>query len=127
MCSSSLVLVFLIIHFLIVFFFIFSVFFLSAEATPKSLMKAMEIPGLTLYHLKSHLQVIMFSRIFDSMISVFSFRFFCVFSSGRSNLNDFILNFLQKYRLGKSLKFDDNRLEGLSFFIITLILFYENI
>ncbi|KAF3525007.1 hypothetical protein F2Q69_00051201 [Brassica cretica] len=45
------------------------------KATPKGLMKAMEIPGLTLYHLKSH---------------------------------------LQKYRLGKSLKFDDNNLEDSS-------------
>ncbi|CAG7904188.1 unnamed protein product [Brassica rapa] len=43
------------------------------KATPKGLMKAMEIPGLTLYHLKSH---------------------------------------LQKYRLGKSMKFDDNNLEA---------------
>lgn len=28
-----------------------------AEATPKTIMRLMGIPGLTLYHLKSHLQV----------------------------------------------------------------------
>ena len=37
---------------------------------------------------------------------------------------------LQKYRLGKSMKFDDNNLEGLRFlfsFIITMIKFLENL
>lgn len=29
-----------------------------AEATPKTIMRLMGIPGLTLYHLKSHLQVL---------------------------------------------------------------------
>lgn len=29
----------------------------TAEATPKTIMRVMGIPGLTLYHLKSHLQV----------------------------------------------------------------------
>ena len=35
----------------------FSHYVYVAEATPKSLMRVMGIPGLTLYHLKSHLQV----------------------------------------------------------------------
>lgn len=34
----------------------FTLWHLVAEATPKSLMRVMGIPGLTLYHLKSHLQ-----------------------------------------------------------------------
>lgn len=31
---------------------------LLAEATPKAIMKIMAVRGLTLYHLKSHLQVL---------------------------------------------------------------------
>jgi len=30
---------------------------LSAEATPKAIMRTMNVKGLTLFHLKSHLQV----------------------------------------------------------------------
>lgn len=30
---------------------------INAEATPKTIMRLMGVPGLTLYHLKSHLQV----------------------------------------------------------------------
>lgn len=36
--------------------FSFVYLYIWAEATPKSLMRVMGIPGLTLYHLKSHLQ-----------------------------------------------------------------------
>jgi len=35
-----------------------------AEATPKTVMKLMGIPGLTLYHLKSHLQVKVLVKFF---------------------------------------------------------------
>lgn len=38
-------------------------FLLWTEATPKSLMRAMGIAGLTLYHLKSHLQAIFMLQI----------------------------------------------------------------
>ncbi|CAI0447994.1 unnamed protein product [Linum tenue] len=39
------------------------------KATPKSLMRVMAIPGLTLYHLKSHLQA--FALIsFDSIANI---------------------------------------------------------
>jgi len=39
------------------FLMYFSYYAYVAEATPKRLMRVMEIPGLTLEHLKSHLQV----------------------------------------------------------------------
>lgn len=37
--------------------FIFFSFIVLAEATPKTIMRTMAVKGLTLYHLKSHLQV----------------------------------------------------------------------
>ncbi|XP_034906731.1 myb family transcription factor PHL8 [Populus alba] len=39
------------------------------RATPKSLMRVMEIPGLTLYHLKSHLQKYRLGKSQQSLIS----------------------------------------------------------
>jgi SHAQKYF class myb-like DNA-binding protein len=37
--------------------FLMRVCVLATEATPKTIMRVMGVKGLTLYHLKSHLQV----------------------------------------------------------------------
>lgn len=50
-----------------------------AEATPKSIMRVMEIPGLTLYHLKSHLQVFLFSNDIIIFWLFFIFKLLCFF------------------------------------------------
>lgn len=44
----------------------------NVEATPKSLMRVMNIHGLTLYHLKSHLQVLMLLRLFKNVVTLLS-------------------------------------------------------
>lgn len=50
---------------------------LIAEATPKTIMRAMGVKGLTLFHLKSHLQVhllIKFSNYYLGLFFLHKFR-----------------------------------------------------
>lgn len=72
------------------------------EATPKSLMRVMGVHGLTLYHLKSHLQV-----------NLLLHHHFLLSDSDFLNVTGLIS--LQKYRMGRSQHSqtsDHNKQEG---------------
>ncbi|KAK9276965.1 hypothetical protein L1049_006504 [Liquidambar formosana] len=63
------------------------------KATPKTLMRVMGIPGLTLYHLKSHLQAFLFT---------ISLSFFVAHTTYHDIIIRYWCSLLQKYRLGKN-------------------------
>lgn len=62
-----------------------------AEATPKAIMRTMGVKGLTLFHLKSHLQV---HAVVHASMS-------CNFISATSLLSLLLISTYQKYRLGR--------------------------
>ena len=73
-----------------------------AEATPKAIMRTMGVKGLTLFHLKSHLQV--YTRLIIIQIWYQSTlgRYKCDnFISNKFLIGNFFLCIRQKYRLGK--------------------------
>lgn len=57
--------------------FIFPFLLWSAEATPKTIMRTMGVKGLTLYHLKSHLQVAHWIYFHDCKNYMFTSCYIC--------------------------------------------------